>query len=655
MEPMVAQQMTDQIVQYEANLAQAEARRQIEQSVSRYKDELLTHCKSWLSMAKSFRKDQELKWQRWQRLADSQYDPALKASKESWQSKVVIPVVASHRERAKAALVRMLLGVNPPLSIRDNLGLPDAASQCENIRDLTMREASRSGLKSQFDLAEDEASTFGDGFMRVRYEVKTEPRRVRVPVSRPDLANPEMAAAATAGIQPVTDIEEQLQDVEVYRGVKAEYVSIWDIFPDPKALDIPGNPIAHRFRIPFGQLVSWNAQGLCYDDALDLLEDVSGGESHEEDAASKADRGINDLTPERTKYAKKLECFEFFARLPAKWVTFGLDGGDPEQLISARVIFHINALIWVEPARDYDGEPPIYKLPYMRVAGSFYDRGIPEMIGDLNDLINETVSQRVDNVGLILNRGVAVIEKAVSNPDDLVSKPGWTVKLNGQYIGQDVRNGIMPFDFPDVTASSYSDVTEAERYCQERTSVNRMTLGTAGLVKDANQTLGGMNIMQQATNDQLAYIGSVQEEAFLIPVWKAIWKQLYMNLRPEDVIRELGPERAMGFRLISPEEIDRDMTYEPQGVFTMENKAMQQGALQAQFQQFQPYPWINPMAYHDKLAKLKNLDPEGLKYTPEEMQQMMMANQMMQQAQQPIQEPRPTTPGQEQGTGKPGK
>lgn len=635
---------TDVIAAYEMAQAQAEAARQAEMLASRYKSELLSHCRSWLTMAKSYRSGFETKWQRYQRLADSQYDPDLKAAKESWQSKIVIPIVASHRERAKAALVRMLLGVNPPLNIRDNLGLPVEVSQSDNIRDMILREMSRSGFGGEFDKVIDEASTFGDGFMRIRHETKSEPRVVRTPVSRLDPNNPEQMALAVRGVQPVTGIEDSLQTVEIYRGVKCEYIPIWDVFPDPKALDIPGNPLAYRFRVPYGQLVAWSAQGLCYPDALALLEDVATDEKQEEDAESKADRGIDDMTPERSKYAKKVELYEFWARLPRKWVLLGAGDGDPEELIPARVIFHQDALIWVEPSRAYDGEPPVFKCPYLKVAGSFYDRGVPEMIGDLNDLINETVSQRVDNVGLVLNRGVAVIEKAVCDPDDLVSKPGWVLRLNGQYIGQDVRQGVLPFDFPDVTQSSYADVTEAERYCQERTSVNRMTLGTAGQVKDANQTLGGMQMLQQATNDQLAYVGSVIESDFLIPVYRAIWKQLYMNLQPNDVIRELGPQRAAMFKLLSPEDIDRDMTYECQGVFTMENKALQQAKLQAQFQQFQMYPWVNPMAYHDKIARLSNLDPDGLKYTPEEMQQMMMAQQLMAQAQQPIPEPKPQAP-----------
>ena len=645
-QPMMSD--ADLIGQYEQAQAQAALQKQIESMASTYKDELLTHCRGWLLQAKSYRSQFESKWARYQRLADGQYDPELKAAKESWQSKVVIPVVPSHRERSKAAIVRMLLGVNPPLNIMDNLKLPPEASQCDNIKDLTLREMARTQFEVEFDKTEDDASTFGSGFMRLRHEVRTENRLVRKPVSRIDAAaRPDLAELALQGIQPVTEIEEVLEPVEVYRGVVAEHLPIWDVFPDPKALKISGNPIAYRFRTEYGQIVAWAAQGLAYPDAVDLLENVGTQEQHREDAESKADREIADLVPERAKYAKKIECFEFFARLPRKWVTFGLQQGDPEELIPARVIFCDKALIYVEPSRSYDGESQIYKLDYMPIAGQFYARGIPEMIGELNDLINETVSQRVDNVSLILNRGVAVIEKAVVDPDDMVSKPGWVLRLNGQYIGQDVRNGVMPFDFQDVTASSYNDVTEAERYCQERTSVNRMTLGTAGQVKDANQTLGGMQMLQQATNDQLAYIGSMQEKMFLIPVFKAIWKLLYTNLRPEDVINALGPEKAASFRLISPEEIDQYMTYECQGVFTMENKALQQAKLQAVAQQFAQYPWFDAMAYHDKLLRLSNINPDEMKLSPEEMQMMMMAQQMMMQAQQPVPEPRPAPAKQE--------
>ena len=153
-----------------------------------------------------------------------------------------------------------------------------------------------------------------------------------------------------------------------------------------------------------------------------------------------------------------------------------------------------------------------------------------------------------------------------------------------------------------------------------------------------------MELLKQSAGDKFAYIGMVMEFAFLYEVFKAFWKTLYANLLPDDIINSLGMQRALTFKLLSPEEIDRDYVYEPQGIFTMENKSFTQQRLQAIYAQFANQPWMDHMAFFDKEVKANNFDPDGLKLSPEDMQAFIMSQNMMAQATAPLPEP-PMPPG----------
>lgn len=607
-----------------------------------YARELLDHCNSWFQKSAQWRKQSyEEKWNSYQRMSDAVYDPNLSKHKEGWQSKAFVPIVPSHRENIKAALFRTLLGARPFLEMRARTEIEN--DQSENIKDLILREAERTRLEVECDKVLDDATIFGSGFCRIRHEVKTEDRLVRRPMmAQIDPMNPQDIYAAYSGNQQVMGYTSGIEPVVIYRGIKLEYLPIWDVFPDPQALQIKGSGIIYRYKTTYGEIVKGAQEGYYLPEAVEKLRDMPGDEKEPEDKdLSRADRDIAESSMTRPDYAKLLTCYEFFCRLPKKWVLINDEEiDDPEKLVPARIIFHSECVLAVEPSGEYDGEPPIYKLDYLGVAGQFYARGIPEMLKDIQDVVNETVNQRIDNVSLVINRMFGVIDKALVNRADLVSKPGGFIRIDAKFA-QDIRQALMPMEIPDVTRSAYLEATEMERYAQERTSANRVTLGTAGMVNDSNQTLGGQQLLKQSASEKFAYIGMVMEFTFLQDVARAFWRGIYANLEPEDVVKALGPKRAQTFELLSPEQIDQDYIYEPQGIFTMENKTLLQARLAAQYQMFANQPWLNPMAYHDKMAKTSNLDPDSLKYTPEEMVQNMIAQANMAAASQPVPEQRP--------------
>lgn len=602
--------------------------------VWRHKQELLSYCQKFLMDSISWRRTSfENNWYLYRRNADSIYDPNILVRKESWQSRAFMPMTASHRENIHAALFKMLVGNRPILELRarNEMGTQD---QADNIRDLILRELEKTRFETQFNMVLDDATTFGSGFMRIRYETKMEERMVRSPIyEQLRISGVEEAARNVFdGTRKIKGYAGSPQMVQTYRGIKCEWLSIWDIFPDPKAVGITGNSIAYRFFYTFGQIVEGAKKGYYFPEAVSLLRNAPSREIEPVDRAIvMADRTISPSTPRRTDYARRVQCHELFMRLPKKWVYLhGEDVDDPDQLVPARVLMAgepegpIQTLLAVEVNDDYAGEPPIYKLDFIPVADRFYGRGVAEMLKHIQELVNEICNQRNDNISLAMNRMFAVIEKAIVTPDDLVSKPGGVIRLDGKYV-RSVQEALTPIEFPDITASSYKEVQELERYAQERTSANRVTLGTNGLANDQNRTATGLEILRQSAGEKFAYIGMLMEHNFLYDVFRAIWKNLYANLQPDDIIDALGPMRSRTFQLIAPEGIEKDYVYEPQGLFTMENKAQTQMRLSNLYAQFSQMPWFNAMACFDRECRANNIDPESLKFTPEEMQLNMYA------------------------------
>jgi len=618
----------------------ADEKQMHEQALIGAKTELLSHCLGFIKKSEDWRKaSYEGKWVKFQRNADSIFDPDIAAKKEPWQSKVHVGITASHRETIHSHIFKTMCGVNPPLEIVSRFDLGDA-DQSENIRDLILREMDKARWSVVLDSVMHDADTFGSGFIRLGHKTTIEKRKLRKEETEgfTDNLNPMgmvgYAVRAAKG-QLKKKYVTQEEDVITYRGLELKHLSIWDVFPDPKALQIKGSTIAYRFYQTYEDIMKGIEAGYYLEYAVDKLKGVketrtfSPGEDE-----IQATREVGEGSTDKTDYQQEYQLFEVFGRMPKKWIypIMGEDyEGEGEELVPARVIFHKSCLIAVEINEMYSCEAPILKLDYMPRNGSFYGVGVPEMLLDSQDVINEVVNQRLDNGAQALNHTFAVIEKALVNPkQDLISKPGQTIRLDNKYVPNgDVRNALTQLTINDTPVrAGFSEVNEAERWAQERTSANRVTLGTAGLVNDSNKTLGGQQLARESAGSKFGYIGLMMELAFLQDFFRMIWEVCYQHIDPEDVEEAIGPEKAQNFILVNPEELSRDMSFKPMGVFTMENKAMRQAQLMQIRQAFIGAPWADDEKFFD--AAFRNIDEDSDKYKKDEQQILMEQSQMIQ-------------------------
>lgn len=627
-----SQTLPPEAVDYLNNIDTEKENIKIEMDKEAAKTELLAHCNDFITKSAAWRKSSyEGKWEQYQRNADGIFDPAIAAKKEAWQSKVHVGITASHRETIHSHIFKTMVGVNPPLEIspRYDIGEQD---QSDNIKDIMLREMDKARWGIEIDKVMNDADTFGSGFVRRSYKTTIEKRKLRKEQTESftDDMNPMgmvkyAVRAATGNLKKSYQTVEE--DVITYRGLCLTHVSIWDVFPDPKALKVRGTTIGCRYPLTYEEILKGIEDGYYLSSAATDLKDLKDNMKFAPgNDLVQADRQVTDSATDKTDYQQDYEAFEIFGRMPKKWIytVMGEQFENGEELVPARIIFHKKCLIAVEINDDYEGEPTIDKMDYMPLNGSFYGMGVPAMLLAPQAVINEVVNQRLDAGATALNPHFAVIEKALVNPkEDLKSKAGMILRLDSKYVPNgNAANAIAQMQISDTPLrAGFSEVNEAERWAQERTSANRVTLGTAGLVNDSNKTLGGQQIALNSAGEKFAYIGLRMEIDFLQEFFRGIWKTIYNHIDPEDVEESIGPERAKTFVLVSPEEISRDYVYRPMGVFTMENKAMRTAQIMQLRQTFVGAPWLDDEKIFNMAAQSMDQEPEKFKKSE---QQIMM-------------------------------
>lgn len=556
------------------------------------KQDLLNYVNNFYRASWNWRsQNKHEKWNKWDRNYHSIYDPTKKARKEPWQIAMFIGITVQTVEVICSQMFKTMMAPQPP--IQTTAGPAGDPLQAELIQETMDYQLRKSAFGVNFYDTLKEAVRYGSGFMKFYWErlIDTRPRKVPLYENAEQViesATPEAMAGDVPMPSPrMTGFEVQNKEVLLKNQLAARFVHIRDIFLEPNTTDC--KHVLHREKISYGEIVRHIKSG-AFMDAREKLEYVVEGDAFEQDVQqAKHDRGYFEQHREVSKFEKKHTVWELYCEIPRKWIDFDMpEGDDAEELVPARVVVASGcALLASERNTFFDGESPILKMDYIRT-GEPYGKGVIELIEDEQDEINELRNLRVDNVNMLMNRIIAIIETALVNPKDLVSKPGGVVRLKANV--EDVRKAIMPIDMGDVTSSSFKETFEIERQVQERTGANRVTLGSSNEVRDTNQTLGGMELLRQTFNERLAAYGMIAEATFLLRGAEKIYSLIYQELTPDDMRPILGDDpveiepppmpgmpgvmvpRFLAFAFVPPEEVNRAYIFKPMGIFSLENK-----------------------------------------------------------------------------------
>lgn len=575
------------------------------------KQEALSYVQNYYRKAWDWRSQRmHARWDRCDRNFHGIYDPVRLAQKEPWQSTMFIDLTFQNVEIITSQIFKTMMAPNPP--IQTAAGPAGDELQARLIQDVVDYQLRKSKFAIAFYDALKEAVKYGSGMVKLYWDREEDVRLRRMPQHQTPMevlqqAPPESLMGQAPMPQPaIKGFQMQPAQVLLKNNLCAKYVHIRDIFPDPNTTTWEGG--IHRDKISYGKIVDFIQKGQFFD-VRDQLQDVTEGEKFEQDTQDiKQARGYFEVHRDKPRNEKQHTIWELTGKIPMKWIQFDMpEGDDAEQLVPGKMMVASGvALLSSEINAEFDGEWSVLKFDYIRT-GETYGKGIPEVLFDDQDEINESGNLGIDNMNLIINKMIGVIEQALVNPDqDLTSKPGGEIRVKAGVV-DDIRKAIMPIEFPDLAKSFFEHRFNIERMVQEKTGANRVTLGSSGIVKDSNQTLGGMELLKQMFNERVAAYGMVMESDFILKVAERIYGLIYQNLQPEDLKAILGEEpvqigeipsppppppppgmpplpqlppqphmvpRYMAFAFVPPEVVANSYRFKPMGIFSLENKVI---------------------------------------------------------------------------------
>jgi superoxide dismutase len=563
------------------------------QLVEQRKQELLSYVQDFYRKSWDWRSQRmHERWNKCDRNFNGIYDPNRLAQKEEWQSTMFIDITFQNVEIITSQIYKTMMAPNP--AIQTQAGPAGDDLQARLIQDVVDYQLRKSKFDLAFYDALKEAVKYGSGFVKLYWEKVEDLRVRRIPVEQTpqeviQSAPPEsLVGQMPLPSQGIKGFQMLPVPVLLRNSLCAKWVHIRDIFPEPNTTT--WEKVIHRDKISYGEIVNFIQKDQFFD-VRDKLQDVTEGEHFEQDIQDiKQERGYFEVNRSMPRNEKRHTVWEMYNSIPRKWIQFDIPDGDyAEELVPAKVMVASGvALLSSEINAQFDGENPVLKFDYIRT-GETYGKGVPEVLFDDQDEINESGNLGIDNMNLIMNKMIAVNESSLVNPEqDLVSKPGAQIRLKGNV--EDVRKAVMPIEFSDLVRSFFEHRFNIERMVQEKTGANRVTLGSSGLVKDTNQTLGGMELLKQMFNERVAAYGMVMESSFLIRTAERIYGLIYQNLGHEDLRPILGDDpvtiqeipgqmpvqvpRYLAFAFVPPEEVGRSYRFKPMGVFSLENKVV---------------------------------------------------------------------------------
>lgn len=300
-----------------------------------------------------------------------------------------------------------------------------------------------------------------------------------------------------------------------------EYVLEWqrrspfDIYPSPDSSGIDDGYLIDRQKLSVSDLNAMKGVEGYDDGAINaVIEDYSKGGlrewlSHDFERAENEDKPYEHLNPSNT-----IEAIEYWGKVPG---TVLLEHGFDEAEIDDRhTDYEVNIWLigtWIIKAAINTmplNERPYTKASYENVAGSFWGRGVPELMEDIQQITNSTARALVNNLAIASGPQVAInnIDR-IPNSENIESMFPWKI---WQFTPDKAGNGQKPIEFfqPNIMTSQLLEVySYFSNLADDYTGIPAFVQGNDD-AKGAGKTASGMSmIMTHASRgikDVIAHI-----------------------------------------------------------------------------------------------------------------------------------------------------
>lgn len=405
------------------------------------------------------------------------------------------------------------------------------------------------------------------------------------------------------GIKTDVSIEEQV--IKVYDDPDVEFIPIDDFFPDPEGWDIKTCAYAcTRAEKDLEYLKQKEKEGIYK--LPDTIENDSG------DPITNFRDEINGISKNEEK-SKTHELISYYT--------------DDVKI----VVLNKKHIICKEENELYTKEKPFERIVAFPQEKEFWGMAVVSVLKCLQEELNSTRNQRIDNVSLILNKVFKMRNGADIDPADVKSKAGHIIPVNDM-------NDIQVFDFPDVTGSAYQEEQIIKQDIQYISAVSEYSRGATPQRKETATTV---TTIQEASNVVFNYIIMVLEITGLLPLADAIKKLNQQYVTESKVIRLFDSATGQwDYPEITPDSIQGDydvVSTSPrmEAQTTKENKRQQMLDMFNMFTSNElTKPYVNAQEFMKKI-----LDSYDIKDYEKLIQEPVPPNPIVQDGEIPTEEP----------------
>ena len=183
--------------------------------------------------------------------------------------------------------------------------------------------------------------------------------------------------------------------------------------------------------------------------------------------------------------------------------------------------------------------------------------GLPELVSDIQDEINDTCNLRLDNVKFALNKRYFVKRGTQVDLRSLTRNiPGSVTLMN------DPKEDVIVHSTPDVTASSFQ---EQDRLNLDFDDLAGTFSGSSVQAnRQLNETVGGMNMMSQGANQVSEYQLKTFNETWAEPVLRQVAKLEMMYETDQTLLKIAGNSsdiyKQYGFEIVTEDMLGGNFT-----------------------------------------------------------------------------------------------
>lgn len=425
---------------------------------------------------------------------------------------------------------------------------------------------------------------------------------------------------------------EQGYEAETKMVPRLDFVSIWDLYIDPNAYNTEDIAwVIQKHRLNKTQLRALNNMPRFDRDAIERL--AMGNGNYMTSSYETTLRPEANYENEQDLY----EVLEYWGYLDVDVARdmYQLDVGNAQGSVQVNCWVSGNEVLRVMVNPFTPARIPYFIFPYEQDPYSIYGIGVPELMQDLQVLMNGMTRLAVENAMLSGNVILDVDTSALRQSEDLSIYPGKVFERMAGSQGQAV-NAIQ---IPNVANQNMQMFSQFRQMVDEATGLPSVLHGQTGVSGTGRTSSGLAMLMDNASNTIKNVIRNIDDH-LLKPIGQA-----YFQWNMQFMTKEFP-------------EIKGDLEIKPLGSANLISKERKAAKLQT-FLQLSTNPALAPFiklpTLIKELAVQMDVSPEEILNSPEEATAYAQLQAMMQQKQQQAQatpaEGTPPVPGEPGFTG----